>query len=205
MYLREIRKKKGWTLDKLAKAIGATKGNLSLVENGKIKLKLERAEKISKVLNCSIQELNNKSIVKNKLISIKYFENIFASAGFGQINYEENYTYIDVDSKILPYRKNNDYNNISIIKVKGISMYPTIKEDDLIFVDTSFKEIINNKIYVIKENDSLKVKRISINNHNNKELIVKSDNFKMYPTYNLNIDENPNLIIGLVIATQTIF
>ena len=162
MYFKKIRKKRNLTLEELAQKSGGYKSNLSLVENGKLNLKLGLAQRISKVLNCRVSDLTGETIFDDKkelskTIQVKYFKDIFVSAGCGCFINNENYELIDIEETFFKKINENNYNNIVVVNAVGDSMSPTIKNGDLLFIDTSKKDIINNKIYIINENNYLKV------------------------------------------------
>lgn len=55
--LREIRQTRGYTCDYMAKTMGLTKATYSKKERGQITMTLEDAEKISNILECSVEEI----------------------------------------------------------------------------------------------------------------------------------------------------
>ncbi|MFR6131651.1 MAG: helix-turn-helix domain-containing protein [Lachnospiraceae bacterium] len=55
--IAEIRKKKGLTIRQLEYKTGISKSTLSRIENNETKLYLELLEKISKALDCRVQDL----------------------------------------------------------------------------------------------------------------------------------------------------
>ena len=208
MYIKKIRKEKGVTLDELAKKIGTTKGNISLIENNKLGVSLEKAERIAEALNCDITDLIGTSNSKKqeqdtKTIQLRLYD-LCASAGSGcWMNDEEKFTYINIDKNFLNFIgcPTQNHKDIYVIKVSGFSMFPTLGNGDLIFVNVAKKEIFNNKIYVINENNLLKVKRILINSPFDQEVTIQSDNTTNgeYPPYKIKIDEVENIICGQVI------
>jgi phage repressor protein C with HTH and peptisase S24 domain len=205
MYLKMIRKARKMTLEELANKIGTTKSNLSLVENGKIKINIDKAERIAEALNCKPTDLTGSTTfnaeIKSRMIPIKYFD-IKASAGSGLLVDNETFEMISIDEEQLKRMSiTADYNNIVIINAKGNSMSPTIQDNDLLFVDIEKKEIFNKKIYVINEDNLLKVKRLIKKSPNDTEVIVQSDNEVdgEYPPYPIKIDGSHNIICGQVI------
>jgi phage repressor protein C with HTH and peptisase S24 domain len=206
MHLKEIRKARKLTLEQLAKKVGTTKSNLSLIENGKISMSVDKAEKIANILNCHTTDLTGGTKfnpeITTKMIAIKYYNNIAASAGTGCFVNNEEFEIINIDeSQLIKMGIKRDYNNISIINAKGDSMFPTIRDGDLLFVNIGKKEVFNNKIYIINEDDLLKVKRILKTSPFDEEVTIKSDN-KVdgeYPPYSVKIDNIKNIICGQVI------
>jgi phage repressor protein C with HTH and peptisase S24 domain len=214
MYLNKIRKAKGIRLTDLSEKLKALYGAkaisapmLSLIENGKNSLSFENAKMIADVLNCSIAELYGETIFKNStsesIVQIKYYPDILASAGTGCFIDSEEFETINIDEKHLKEMGiASSYQNIAVIKVKGSSMNPTLLDGDLLFVDTTKKEIYNNRIYIINENNNLKVKRLIRESPFSTIAIVKSDNQTdgEYPPYQIEFNKiEENFICGQVI------
>ena len=103
------------------------------------------------------------SLIENtsKYIILKYQRNIIGSAGAGAINYSINTEPLIIDKMLLDYI-NSSYKYTEIIKVFGESMNPLIKDNSLIFVDTSIKDINDKHIYVVNINGEIFVKQIII-------------------------------------------
>lgn len=78
----------------------------------------------------------NRPSVNTNMVSINYYENIYASAGFG--SYTEDYIPIKMEfdknflEKILNIRR---FDNLDIIRVTGDSMLPYIKDGEFILVE----------------------------------------------------------------------
>lgn len=94
-------------------------------------------------------------------IILKYQRNIIGSAGAGAINYSVNTEPLIIDKQLLNYI-NSSYKYTEIIKVFGESMNPLIKDNSLIFIDTSIKDIKDKYIYVVNVNGEIFVKQIII-------------------------------------------
>lgn len=103
------------------------------------------------------------SLIENtsNYIILKYQKNVIGSAGGGAINYEINTEPLIIDKQLLDYI-NSSYKYTEIIKVFGESMNPLIKDNSLIFVDTSIKDINDKHIYVLNINGEIFVKQIII-------------------------------------------
>ena len=57
MTIRDLRTKKGLTIEAVAKAIGMDRGNLSKLERGQIGMSIEVARKLAGVLECTVDEV----------------------------------------------------------------------------------------------------------------------------------------------------
>lgn len=103
------------------------------------------------------------SLIENtsNYIILKYQKNVISSAGAGAINYLINTEPLIIDKQLLNYI-NSSYKYTEIIKVFGESMNPLIKDNSLIFVDTSIKDIKNKHIYVVNLTGEIFIKQIII-------------------------------------------
>ncbi len=127
--------------------------------------------------------------------SISYYPDVKASAGNGYCNSENS----DVEIISLPKAiidKKIKSTKIDAIRVHGDSMYPTIKENDVIFVATNMREVYDNKIYVIRYGDEIRVKRIF--KRRGEKILLRSDN-SVYPDEEISIHDNEVSILGQVI------
>ena len=87
---------------------------------------------------------------------------------------------------------------LSIVRVRGDSMVPTLVDGDDILVEQIDGGILRDGIYVLQRDDSLLVKRIALGPASGKLTIV-SDN-PAYPSWN-DCDSNDLRIVGRVIWT----
>lgn len=70
---------------------------------------------------------------------------------------------------------------LSVISVAGDSMLPTLADGDQILVDTADRERLRDGIYVLRTDDALLVKRLSVNPAT-RRLAIRSDN-DAYPSW----------------------
>lgn len=135
-----------------------------------------------------------KSLEENteKYARIKYFKDVYTSAGGGAWNERDNYEYINIQTN-LPKQYTD---NFHIINVIGDSMEPTLKDKELIVCDRNQTQIQNNQIYIINTpNSGLLVKRL---NQKDENIEVISDN-QNYKKEILNIHQDIE-IVGRVIG-----
>lgn len=52
--------------------------------------------------------------------------------------------------------------DISLVTVYGDNMYPTLNENDVLFVDTTVKEYINDGVYILSGYSAVRVRRLQI-------------------------------------------
>ena len=85
---------------------------------------------------------------------------------------------------------------LSVIRVEGDSMLPTLADGDNILVDTDDSERLRDGIYVLRTDDALLVKRLSINPAT-RRLTIRSDN-SAYPSWD-DCDPATVAVIGRVV------
>lgn len=106
-----------------------------------------------------------------------------ASAGPGAITESERgHPYFGFDERWLRALTGSVADDLSIIRVEGDSMAPTLNDGDDILVDRSgCNEALRDGIYVLRVDDSLLVKRLAIHPLG-KSVTVQSDN-PAYPDW----------------------
>jgi phage repressor protein C with HTH and peptisase S24 domain len=116
------------------------------------------------------------------LIAIPRFD-IRASAGAGAFTDGETpIAHLGFDQRFLKQLCNANPADLSIIRVRGDSMYPTLADGDDIMVDRSAAGTrLQDGIYVLRRDDTLTVKRIAVH-PGSKRLTISSDN-AAYPTW----------------------
>jgi transcriptional regulator with XRE-family HTH domain len=78
-------------------------------------------------------------------------------------------------------RINSDIKKLFLVRVSGDSMLPTIKENDVVMIDTGKKHIIDGRLYAINIADTLIVKRVI--KQSGQEAIIYSDNVEIYKSF----------------------
>jgi phage repressor protein C with HTH and peptisase S24 domain len=116
------------------------------------------------------------------LIAIPRYD-IRASAGAGAFaEGEVPVAHLGFDSRFLSQLCSARPSDLSIIRVRGDSMYPTLADGDDIMVDRSVGGTrVSDGIYVLRRDDSLMVKRIAVH-PDSRRLTISSDN-GAYPTW----------------------
>ena len=85
---------------------------------------------------------------------------------------------------------------LSVIRVEGDSMLPTLADGDQILVDTDDRERLRDGIYVLRTDDALLVKRLSVNPAT-RRLTIRSDN-DAFPSWD-DCDPAGVAVIGRVV------
>lgn len=106
-----------------------------------------------------------------------------AAAGAGALGGDERpRTHFAFDQKWLRALVQGDTQRLSIIRVEGDSMVPTLADGDDILVDCGgIGERLRDGIYVLRIDEALIVKRLALN-PSSRRVSIKSDN-AAYPTW----------------------
>lgn len=129
----------------------------------------------------------------NKEGLIPYYNDIRASAGFGAINGEVTTPeYLHVPPSLC---LNLHVNKTEAIRCSGDSMYPNIKDGDVMFIDRSDCELKDGEVYVVRMGEEVFVKRLF---RVPGKILAKSDN-ETYPAFDLDADFE---ILGRVIYSM---
>lgn len=87
--------------------------------------------------------------------------------------------------------------SLRLMRVTGESMRPTLQDEDVVLVDESQKDILEGKIYVIRIDGDIVVKRVG---KKPGKLVLISDNRGHYPPMDLDLEAEPDIaVIGRVI------
>ena len=118
----------------------------------------------------------------SKLIPIPRL-NINASAGPGAINEDESTSaHMAFEERWLRRLFNGKPADLSLIRVQGDSMSPTLSDGDDILVDAGDGAArLRDGVYVLRRDDALQVKRIAPN-PSSRRVAIKSDNAS-YPSW----------------------
>jgi phage repressor protein C with HTH and peptisase S24 domain len=137
------------------------------------------------------------------LIPIPRF-NVSASAGSGALDDEERaIAHIGFDSASLSRISRARPKDLSIIRVEGDSMFPTLSDGDDIMVDRSAGlRRVQDGIYVLRRDDTLIVKRLTVDPTNGL-LTIASDN-PAYATIMGSRPQDVDIIGRVVWAGRTI-
>lgn len=112
-----------------------------------------------------------------KFARVRYFQDIYASAGGGAINYDEESEYINVDEMTLQSMHIVDAKNIEAINVIGDSMEPTLNDGNVVFVDRNNINASRGGIYIFSTPNGIFIKRLQIKTDGQLELISDNPNY----------------------------
>lgn len=165
--LRGAREQAGLSRDSACAKIGVSRTTLQQWENGATEASIEAIGKLAKLYKTSPQFLifgeisppasddSNDEEYEDVLVY-----DVLASAGVGSVIFEENIscrlkfpTWWFAERRLSPAKVIGLY-------TKGDSMEPTIPDNSLLLLDRSQTHISDGKIYVVRADDELYVKRI---------------------------------------------
>ncbi len=175
------------------------KSSISSSKNKKLSSIVRQSPNLS-----SNKPLNTPNLkMSQDIINIPYFEDTYASAGSGIINYDETPIVMSFDINFLRVflKITGSLNNLHIINAKGDSMEPTINGGELLYINPYDNEqsVISGCIYVINYDGDIFVKRVD-KNPVTKSLTLISDNPKYEPIKIEATDLINCKIIGRVVA-----
>ena len=155
-------------------------------------------------LNLKKSDKNNDDVDDDSdIVAIPYYEDTYASAGKGAVDYDEAPVTMEFGESFLRgfLRISGDLSDIHIINARGDSMEPTLTDGELLFVRTvkNNLSVISGYVYVVSLEEDIFVKRLE-NNPVTKTITLFSDNEKYDPIV-IDRNDNPNYqIIGRVVA-----
>jgi phage repressor protein C with HTH and peptisase S24 domain len=134
-----------------------------------------------------------------KYANVRYFGDIYASAGGGAFNYDEATERIVLDPHMVErLGGERELKNIDSINVLGDSMEPTFKDGDIIFINRTMKDIRKSGIFVVSTPAGLFVKRLYLKGSGMLDLI--SDN-QTYAIESIPVEQVE--VIGKVVGSMS--
>lgn len=96
---------------------------------------------------------------KNKIINLRFFDNVSAAAGYGANNDDESFEIIEVTAKFLSKILRVTPQEYDVISVLGDSMEPLVKNGDMVLVKPT-SEASNGEIVIANLGGDLYVKKL---------------------------------------------
>ena len=178
--LARLRLQRGLSQQDLAEKLNTTSVSIGRYEREDQRLTLPLLRKLAKVLGVTVAELAGEASASDEHYPVPVYD-LRASAGAGALA-------IDVpSSEHLMFREQwlrkiaGDLHQLLVLEISGDSMWETLHDGDHVLVDRAQTNPRREGLYVIRIDDMLQVKRISMHPVS-KLLTVKSDN-PAYPTY----------------------
>ena len=134
-----------------------------------------------------------------KYANVRYFGDVYASAGGGAFNYEEAPDTITLDPHMVErLGGEREIKNIDSINVLGDSMEPTFKDGDIIFINRTLTDIRKGGVFVVSTPAGLFVKRLHLKGSGTLDLI--SDN-QTYAIESIPVEQVE--VIGKVVGSMS--
>ncbi|WP_024955178.1 LexA family transcriptional regulator [Sulfurospirillum arcachonense] len=134
-----------------------------------------------------------------KFERVHYFKDIYASAGGGALNYDEQSDFLTLDEEMVNHLGGKQsIKNIHALNVLGDSMEPTLNDGDIVFMDRESKNPNKNGVYIVSTPVGLFIKRLQLKSDGMVALV--SDN-ESYSDELVNADDIE--VLGKVIGTMS--
>lgn len=171
--LKRNRKLLGLTQKELADLLGYTKVAISRWEQGYSIPSGDKLDELATILKCQASWLLDgvKENSCNNYIMVKYFCDVEASAGNGFTNDESEHETVAIPREIVEAQNFKD--DVCCIRVNGDSMEPVLHHGSLIALNPHKKRINDGMMYVIRQEDLLRVKILV---EKPSEIIIRSYN-----------------------------
>lgn len=153
-------------------------------------------------LSANEEQSASKSLVQKKYTDAIYIEqltDVRAAAGGGQVTPTDQVSVmVAINAVNWRNRVGANADKVKIITVYGDSMEGTLSHGDQVFVDTACNKFIDDAIYVIMQDDLLRIKRVKLKLDGS--ILVKSDNENGFGVEEYSADQAANFrVIGKVL------
>lgn len=197
-----MREKRGISREQLAKYLNMSVPNLYMIETNSRELNKKYFEKITQLFDCSISQIFGEELItqgETNLIKIKYYKNFNSS--IADFHNENNYDYELIPERLFKILKIVDYKNLIMFNMPEKNMEPIISLEDFVIVDLNRIKPLNNRIYLIKEEQELKLKKILRTSPVDQNIKILSENQidGDFPPYDLTMEQAKDFIIGQVV------
>jgi phage repressor protein C with HTH and peptisase S24 domain len=194
-HLSKLRLGRGMSQQDLADRLNTTAVSIGRYEREDQRLTLPLLRRLAKIFDVDIAEIAGDARTSPDHYSVPVYD-LRAAAGAGALADESPPTGHLMFREQWLRRIANDVRALFVIEISGDSMWETLHDGDHVLVDPSQGNPRREGLYVIRIDDMLQVKRISMHPVT-KRLTVKSDN-PAYPTYD-NIEPADIAMVGRVV------
>jgi phage repressor protein C with HTH and peptisase S24 domain/DNA-binding XRE family transcriptional regulator len=193
--LSKLRQARGWSQQEVANQLNTTAVSVGRYERQDQRLDLPLLRRLAKIFDVTIGEIAGEPRVSPDHYPVPVFD-LRAAAGAGALAQESEPAGHLMFREQWLRRIANDIRKLFVLEVSGDSMWETLHDGDHVLVDPAQSNPRREGLYVIRLDDMLQVKRISM--HPVKKLLtVKSDN-PAYPSYD-SIRPDDVSIVGRVV------
>jgi phage repressor protein C with HTH and peptisase S24 domain len=193
--LAKLRHARGLSQQELANRLNTTAVSIGRYERQDQRLSLPLLRRLAKIFDVSIGDIAGETRVSADYLSVPVFD-LRAAAGAGAIPAETEPSGHLMFREQWLRRISSETRKLFVLEVSGDSMWETLHDGDHALVDPGQNNPRREGLYVIRIDDMLQVKRVSMHPVT-KLLTVKSDN-PAYRTYD-NIQPDDISIVGRVV------
>lgn len=193
--LARLRHDRGLSQQELADKLNTTAVSVGRYEREDQRLTLPLLRRLAKILDATVAEIAGETRATPEHLAVPVFD-LRASAGAGALAADAEV------SEHLMFREQwlrriaSDVKALFVLEISGDSMWETLHDGDHVLVDRAQTNPRREGLYVIRIDDMLQVKRLSMHPVS-KLLTVKSDN-PAYRTYD-NIQPDDIAVMGRVV------
>jgi phage repressor protein C with HTH and peptisase S24 domain len=193
--LARLRQSRGLSQQELAEKLNTTSVSVGRYEREDQRLTLPLLRRLAKILDVTVAEIAGETRPGAEHMAVPVFD-LRAAAGAGAFASDAPVTQYLMFREQWLRRIANDLTQLFVLEISGDSMWETLHDGDHVLVDRAQTNPRREGLYVIRIDDMLQVKRISMHPVA-KLLTVKSDN-PAYRTYD-NIPPDDIAIMGRVV------
>ena len=193
--LARLRQQRGLSQQELAEKLNTTSVSVGRYEREDQRLTLPLLRRLAKILDVTVAELAGETQPGAEHMAVPVFD-LRAAAGAGAFANGAPVTQYLMFREQWLRRIAADLTQLFVLEISGDSMWETLHDGDHVLVDRAQTNPRREGLYVIRIDDMLQVKRISMHPVS-KLLTVKSDN-SAYRTYD-NIQPDDIAIMGRVV------
>jgi phage repressor protein C with HTH and peptisase S24 domain len=193
--ISKLRHAKGMSQQQLANKLNTTAVSIGRYEREDQRLSLPLLRRFAKVFDVTIGEVAGETRLTPDYLSVPVYD-LRASAGAGALAEDSEPAGHLMFREQWLRRMSADIHRLFVLEISGDSMWETLHDGDHALVDPSQNNARREGLYVIRIDDMLQVKRISMHPVT-KLLTVKSDN-PAYRTFD-NIKPDEIVIVGRVV------
>jgi phage repressor protein C with HTH and peptisase S24 domain len=193
--LSKLRRDRRMSQQALAEKLNTTAVSVGRYEREDQRLSLPLLRRLAKIFDVGIAEIAGDAWQSPEHHSVPMFD-LRAAAGAGALATDAEPTGHLLFREQWLKRMTNSVSTLFVLEISGDSMWETLHDGDHALIDPSQNNPRREGLYVIRIDDMLQVKRLSM--HPVKKLLtVKSDN-PAYPTYD-NIKPADIAVVGRAI------
>lgn len=201
--IEELRKRNNLSRKQLADKLNLSEVMIQYIEKGSRQCVSDWFLKLPDIFNCSFAELFGEATNSTniKLFKFPFYENINYN-NFSDFNSIQEFKDIYLQEMIVKSLDIKVNDKIVILQYKNNNMEGCLSNNDYVIVRLNDIQIINDALYLVKEDKTLRIKKISKKTPFDTNIIVSSNikNKGDYEPYTVEINRALNeLIIGEVI------